>query len=263
MRRMMVLGMAMLTTGCCGTGGGRPVYLETSLARLELPERPSRVVRLSGGVTSSAYVVLSPDQIATAPSAQEAKATEDDPDTSGCGGDEEKGLYGRIDLCLGKRLSLGASRRHNGPTLGHVRLYLAGREREKAKAGNFSMALTGAYGNDKFSETDRTQDGDYVSRARRKQSDVGLVLGYRLGKAALLYGGPYRLRTGYELEHERPNTAIQRSSGRAIASGGHLGLGLFAGRHSSWLIEYSRAKIDTGAEDEVLSNWSANYQLDF
>ena len=260
--KLAVSTMAFVLAGCCSTGGGSPVVVETTLTRLELPERPSRVVRLSAGASENTYVTLTPDQIAQAPDARRGVVADEEV-RNDCDDDLGEELLGRAELCLGKRLSLGVSRRHGGPTLGHARFYLAGRDRERAKAGNVSLALSAAYGRDQRVEHDDTQDGAYETRTRRSERNYGLILGYRLGKPALLYGGPYYLRTDYRLEHERPDTALQRSSGAAIARGGHVGLGLFAGRYSSWLIEFSRANIEAGGDDKYLDRWSAVYQLDF
>ena len=56
--RHLLMATAVLASGCCTTDPSTPIYTETTLARLELPERPTRVVRLSGGGSDSTYYVL-------------------------------------------------------------------------------------------------------------------------------------------------------------------------------------------------------------
>ena len=261
--RHLMLALAVLASGCCTSNGRSPVYVETSLARLELPERPTRVVRLSAGASESAYYALTDDQITQAPSFERARADDEEIETGTCDDESEDGLFGRVDICLAKRLSLGYSRRNDGPPMGHAVLYLAGRERERAQPGDFSMALSFAWGRDDFGEIAQLSNGDrYETRGHRRARDVGLVLGVRTARWAMVYGGPYRLDTELEFRHQRPDAPTQDASGHIRATGGHLGLGLFAGRHSSWLLEYSRARVDTG-ESQSLGNWSFRYQLEF
>lgn len=262
MTRYPWLAPALLAAGCC-TNSTAPVYVETTLARLELPERPTRVVRLSGGISGSAYYVLSRDQVNTAPSVSGSEATSEDPGGT-CDDDEESGMFGRIDVCLGKRVSLGYSRRHAGPPMGHLMLYLAGPERERAKAGDASVALSGAWGRDEERVATRDfNDDEYVTRIRRHERDFGLILGLRAAKWAMLYGGPYRLKTGFDLRYEPAGAAAQDSSGDISARGWHFGLAFFAGLHSSWLLEYSGAKVHAGSETASLEHGSFQYQLEF
>lgn len=262
MTKHLWLAPALLAAGCC-TNNTAPVYVETTLARLELPERPTRVVRVSGGISDSVYYVLSRDQTTTAPSVGGAEATSEDPGGT-CDDDEESGMFGRIDVCLGKRVSFGYSRRHAGPPMGHLMLYLAGPERERARPGDFSLALSGAWGQDEEHVTTRGSNNDeYVTRIQRHERDLGLILGLRAAKWAMLYGGPYRLKTAFDLRYEPPGAAAQDSAGDIDARGWHAGLAFFAGRHSSWLLEYSAAKVHAGTKAESLDHGSFRYQLEF
>jgi hypothetical protein len=259
--RYLTLTVALLAAGCCTTEPRVPVYVETTLARLEIPERPTRAVRLSSGMTDSTWYVLSDDHITQPPSIERSYATRQDPEPqSTCDDDwEPTELIGRIDVCLAKRVAFGYSRRSDGMPMGHMVLYLAGREREHAKAGHGSLAVSVAYG-----RQERSMAGtNYRTNLERRQTDVSLIFGYRMAKWALFYGGPYHLRSDFDLQHTRPDTPRQDSSGLIAATGGHLGLGLFAGRHSNWLVEYSRARVDSGVDGEILGNWSFKYQLEF
>lgn len=262
--KYLLLVPALLAAGCCTTDGRVPVFVETTLARLELPERPTRVVRLSAGGSESTWYVLTPDHQTTPPSVAGAQASGEDPVRSDCGDDIDKGMLGRVDVCLGKRLAFGYSRRHGGPRMGHVTLYLAGRDRERAKPGNVSLALSGAWGHDALDKVTRQSDGDeYRTHLQRHEKQVGLTLGYRTAKWLMVYGGPYRLDTEFDVEHHRPGALPQNESGNIVATGAHLGFALFAGRHSNWLIEYSRARVDAGQDERSIGNWSAKYQLEF
>jgi hypothetical protein len=263
MKRVLALAMLASVTGCCGTGSKTPVFVETTLARLELPERPSSVIHLSAGMSGSTYYELTPDQNTVPPRPAAARPTDEDPDTSSCG-DSGKGLYWRGEVCFGKRLSLGASRRSHGPTMARARLYLAGNDRAHAKAGNFSLALTGAWGRDRSTISSQDSNGgEYRTRLERSETDIGLIMGYRLYKPLMVYGGPYQLRTRFDVEHERPGSAMQHSAGDALATGGHIGIALFAGLHSSWLLEFSRAKVAAGGGDEDVAHGGLSYQLEF
>jgi len=260
MRHLLALAV-LLAAGCCTPSGQTPIFAETTLARLELPERPTKIVRLSVGGAESTWYVLSRDHLADAPAVERSEVTENYP---GDPCDEESlGLFGRVDVCLAKRLSFGYSRREKGPPMGHATLYLAGPERERARAGDFSLALTGAWGQDDAGETTEQSNGDtYRSHWNRKQRDLGLVAGVRTGRSVLLYGGPYRLRTNFSIDHERPDAAPQSSGGTITATGWHIGISLFAGRNHSWLLEYSRASVDAGNDDSI-SNTGFKYQLEF
>jgi hypothetical protein len=258
--RLLPILAVLLAAGCCTPSPQSPVFVETTLARLELPERPTRAVRLSGGVTDAAWYVLSRDHASEAPAVERSEATEDYPGDP-CD-DQSAGAFGRIDVCLAKRVSFGYSRREEGPPMGHAMLYLAGPERDRARAGDFSLALTGAWGQDDASLTTGSGDETYRSHWNRNQRDVGLVAGVRAGRAVLFYGGPYRLRTNFSIGHERPDAPPQTSGGTITAQGWHVGVSLFAGRHNGWLLEYSRARVDAGT-DESVSNVSWKYQLEF
>jgi hypothetical protein len=261
MRYLPVLA-ALLAGGCCAPNAQTPVFTETSLARLELPERPTRVVRVSAGTSESTWYVLSRDHASDAPAVARSEATDEYP---GDPCDEESGgLLGRVDVCLAKRVSFGYSRREEGPPMGHVMLYLAGPERERARPGDFSLALSGAWGQDDAHVTSQSGDDTYRSRWDRKERHFGLVAGVRAGRSLMLYGGPYRLKTGYRIEHERPDTPPQSSGGDITATGGHLGVALFAGPRDnhSFLLEFSRARVDAG-NDEMISNTGLKYQFEF
>lgn len=261
--RSLWLVPALLAAGCCTPNPQDPVFSETSLARLELPERPTRVVRLAVAATDSSWHVLSRDHVSEAPAVERSEATDDfpgDPCDSQSGG-----TSGRIDVCLAKRVSFGYSRRENGPPTGHMMVYLAGPERERARPGDFSLALSGAWGHDDASLTTNQSDGDaYRSRWERKEQNVGLVAGVRAGTSLMFYGGPYRLKTRYNIEHERPDTPQQNSSGDITASGWHIGVALFGGGRDnhSFLLEHSSAKVDAG-DDERVSNTGFKYQFEF
>lgn len=249
-----LLGSASLA-GCASNGS--PVIVDTTLARLELPEAPSRNVRIGMAATQSTYLVLTHDQVATPPSLSGATIEDDtqvdtDPDT---------GLGGFGEFCLGKRLSLGLSRRHASPLMGHVRFYVAGKEREKSGQGDFSLALSGAWGHDTDDAADTS--GAYRTQTKRSETDFSAIFGLRLLRPVLLYGGPYYLRTDLEVDHTRPSTPAQHFEGNSRTRGGHLGLGLFAGRFTSWMIEYSRAKVEFADRHRTMDAWNAVFQLDF
>lgn len=259
--RVLLLVTVLLAAGCC-TSNERAVFVETSLARLELPERPTRVVRLSGGGSGSVWYTLSPDHTSTIiPSVEQSRVDSEDPGGT-CDDAWEDTLFGRIDVCLAKRVSVGYSRRNDGAPMGHAILYLAGPERERAKAGDFSLAVSGAWGRDEESFTSTSNGDRYHTRVERHERDFSLIAGLRVANWMMFYGGPYRLKTGFHIEHERPNLRTT-SSGDITASGWHVGVGLFAGRHSSWLIEYSGADVQAGTEEPSEEHMSFRYQLEF
>lgn len=261
MRYLPVLA-ALLASGCCTPNPQTPVFSETSLARLELPERPTRVVRLSAAGSDSTWHVLSRDQVSDAPAVERSEATDEYPGDP-CDS-QSAGVSGRVDVCLAKRVSFGYSRREEGPPMGHVMLYLAGPERERARHGDFSLALSGAWGQDDAHVTNESGGDTYRSRWDRKERNFGLVAGVRAGDSLMLYGGPYRLKTRYRIEHERPGTPLQNSGGDITASGWHIGAALFAGRRDShsFLLELSRARVHAG-DDELISNTGLKYQFEF
>jgi hypothetical protein len=261
MRYLPVLA-ALLAAGCCTPGAQTPVFTETSLARLELPERPTRVVTVSAGTSDSTWYVLSRDQASDAPAVERSEATDEFPGDP-CD-DQSAGFLGRVDVCLAKRVSFGYSRREEGPPMGHMMLYLVGPERERARSGDFSLALSGAWGQDDAHVTSQSGDDTYQSRWDRKERHFGLVAGVRAGASLMFYGGPYRLQTRYKLEHERPDTPLQSSSGDITAAGWHIGAAFFAGRRDnhSFLLELSRARVDAG-DDEMISNTGLKYQFEF
>lgn len=261
--RLLWLAPVLLAAGCCTPNPQNPVFSETSLARLELPERPTRIVRVSVASTDSFWHVLSRDHVSDAPAVEGSEATDDYPGDP-CDS-QSTGMSGRIDLCLAKRVSFGYSRRENGPPTGHMMLYLAGPERERARPGDFSLALSGAWGQDDARLTTNESDSDaYRSRWERKERNFGLVAGMRAGTSLMFYGGPYRLKTRYNIEHERPDTPPQNSSGDIRASGWHIGVALFGGPRDnhSFLLEHSSAKVDAG-DDERISNTGLKYQFEF
>jgi hypothetical protein len=181
--RYLLVSAALLAAGCCTPNSQTPVFSETSLARLELPERPTRVVRVSLGSSDSSWHVLSRDHVTDAPTVEQSEATDDYPGDP-CDS-QTIGLFGRVDVCLAKRLSFGYSRREEGPPTGHVMLYLAGPERERARHGDFSLALSGAWGQDDARVTTEQSNGDtYRSRWDRKERNFGLVAGVRAGVVA-------------------------------------------------------------------------------
>jgi hypothetical protein len=261
--RYLPLGAVLLAAGCCIPNPQAPVFVEGTLARLELPERPTRIVRLSAGRAESTWYVLSRDHVADPPAIERSEATDQYP---GDPCDEDSGgIFGRVDVCLAKRVSFGYSRGEEGPPMGHVMLYLAGPERERARPGDISLAVTGAWGEDDGHVTTEQSNGDtYDSRWGRKQRDVGLVIGARAGESLMFYGGPYRIKTRFRIHHERPGTAPQVSSGDITAAGWHVGLALFAGRRDnhSFLLELSRARVDAG-DDDWISNTGVKYQFEF
>src|SRR5689334_20313054 len=203
MRYLLVL-VVLLAAGCCTPNPQEPVFSETTLSRLELPERPTKVVRLSAGTSGSTWYVLSRDQVTDAPSVERSEATGNYPGDP-CD-NQSVGLFGRVDVCLAKRVSFGYSRREEGPPMGHVMLYLAGPERERARPGDFSLAFSGAWGQDDAHVTTNLSNGDtYRTRWDRNERNFGLVAGVRAGKSWMLYGGPYRLKTHFKIDHERPS----------------------------------------------------------
>lgn len=255
-----ILLLPLLLTGCGGPLSS-PVFVQSSLVRMDLPERPSRVVRLSGAFSGpSTFVVLTPDQVKQAPSATATTVTSTAPDNAKGNDEMDEGVRGRLDFTFGKRLTLGTSApRYGGPTMFRAKLFLAGPEREKARQGDVSLALTGAYGRD-HRDTGGTP---YTTRVSRTEQDFGLVLGWRTGRHSLVYLGPYYQKSHFAFDHTRPSTPDSHGEGDIAARGGHVGVALFAGRFSSFLLEFSRARVDAPGDRATLDTLAVAYQLDF
>jgi hypothetical protein len=259
---ILALGAFLMLSGCCTpNGAGHPVVVETSLSRLELPERPARRFRFALGGAPNAFVVLTPGQIAAAPAASNAEVVNTQPDSNNCD-DSGNDLRGSAEVCLAKRVVIGFARYSGGPPMVKLRLHLAGGDRQRAKVGSASLALTGAWGSDKRTIQDAGPDGHYATRTDRSQLDLGLIAGVRLARTLVLYGGPYLIRSNYAFNHERPNTAPISDSGDVVARGGHLGVGFYASPSSTWLLEYSRAGVEAGDNDDDLERVSLMFQLD-
>ena len=260
-----VLLLPLLLEGCFGGDGRSPVYVQTTLLRMELPERPSRVVGLTAGHSGRrAFVLLTRDQVTQAPSATATVATDEAPSYV-----DDSTFIGRAELTLWKRLTFGYSNRESGPRLVHFRFYLAGPERERAKSGDVSLALTGAFGRDRRTFYGQVYDFNtstmlnYETRLARQQQDLGLILGLRLGKPFLLYGGPYYQRSRFVFDHDRPSTPTSHGEGESQARGMHLGLALLAGRFSTIMAEWSRAQVTSPGDRQTLGTTGLTYQMNF
>lgn len=247
--------MALVLAGCAG---GTPVYVQSHLARLDLPEPPSRTVRLSTGVyDKNTYVVLTREQSVTAPSANPTVATATPPVAEG----NDYLYWGRFDLNFGKRLTVGASApTSGGPTLFRAKLYLTGTPRERARQGTFSAAVTAGYGRDQHGFD--SFSGEHTQVVRRQQ-DYALILGTRILRTVLLYGGPYLQRSSFTFDFRKPGNPDSHGAGDIRTVGGHLGLAFHAGRFSSFLFEFSRARVDAPGDRATLDTSAATYQLDF
>lgn len=249
--------VASLVLAACTSSS--PVYIQSHLARLDLPEPPSRTVRLSTGFyDKNTYVVLTREQSVTAPSANPTVATETAPD--GAQGNDDL-FWGRFDLNLGKRLTIGASApTSGGPTLFRAKLYLTGTPRERARKGTFSAAVTAGYGRDHHGFDSST--GEHTQVVRRQQ-DYALILGARILRTVLLYGGPYLQRSSFKFDFQKPGNPDSHGEGDISTVGGHVGLAFHAGRFSSFLLEFSRARVDAPGDRATLDTSAATYQLDF
>ena len=90
-----------------------------------------------------------------------------------------------------------------------------------------------------------------------------LILGTRIMRTVLFYFGPYLQRSSFKFDFRKPGNPDSHGAGDIRTVGGHVGLALHAGRFSSFLLEFSRARVDAPGDRATLDTTAATYQLDF
>lgn len=223
--RLTGLALAMVLSGCQNTV---PVKLELPVNRLESPEPAARRVSLGLTAGETTYAVFTPDQITTAPDAQNPaigrcppKQREGDAfllDADDCGG-----MLLKADLRAAPWLQLGLRRSADQLLIGQGKVFLHGRRAGEPAPGDTSAALTLAYGRDRYRETDQNANGPVETDLQRSLVDLGLIGGYRVHRRVLVFGGPFLQRSDYEGEHRR-NERRQTDGGGGGNGGGPGGL---------------------------------------
>ncbi|HUP56116.1 MAG TPA: hypothetical protein VM598_01600 [Bdellovibrionota bacterium] len=130
----------------------------------------------------------------------------------------EFGVIERLDV------SLRGSFASNEPAFIEGKYQLIGPSRQKADAGDFSLAGTLAYGG--FNGTGDPSDTPAIYKIRVGAIDTALIGGFRAAKPVLIYGGYFYTLFLYSGDQTLTSTAAQSFDGDAHRSGLNLGVEL-------------------------------------
>lgn len=258
--RSFILTAVALLAGC---DAKEPVLLDIPLNRFELPEVSQRPIGFSVNLQERTRLVLSPDQTQTAPDGTA-------PDITSGGGDNDSddtllnalrvGL--RLDYRPASRVEFSLFKNSGGPTSGRIKIQLAGNDSGIPVRGDGSLAISAAYGEDSFEK--KSNNGDFSTDIDRIARDFAIIAGMRLEKNVLLYGGPFYSDHSYDGFYQNnqgalpPNTAFD---GDIRMRGGNVGLAFGGSGLFNLMVEFSRARVDAGANTEYRN--SAGVAINF
>jgi hypothetical protein len=268
---LLALSSALLLSGCADIS---PVILELPVNRMEMPERSAGVVNLGVGGGGENYLILTRDQVTTAPDTQHPEVdscpASSDGDailidtSSDCSG----GIYLRGDLRLSDVMQIGVRRSADSLLVGQMKLYLVGPKPGRAKAGDNSLAITGAYGHDRVSTSGNDDDGNESrSDLERSLRDAGVVFGHRWLNWVMTYGGAYYSRSDYSgsSSHWNGNQTIKQDlRGDAALRGVNIGLKFnFGTPLAGALLECARARVNSGDTQTYVNRCMVGMEVTF
>lgn len=139
-------------------------------------------------------------------------------------------------------------------TLG-AKIQLLGANAEDAKAGNLSLAITGAWASRGVkggtSITETPEPGFWEYTFEREIYDVSAILGYRIQDNILLYGGAFLYNSPYRMTQNLAGSTGNQATiiGTANSYGGNFGAQFGAGR-STFKIETAFNKLKAYQNEE-------------
>jgi hypothetical protein len=238
---------ALLLSGCAAD---REVYVQVPLSRMELPEAPARVLGIGVGGQGAVRARLTDDQSTTTPDPVNPKLEHK---TSG---------QLRFDWLVAPQVQV--SLRNWGENLAGAQLKWYAMQPVADSA--MSLALTAGYG---VARSKFDYDLDPVAHTQIHQTltDFGLVLGVRIDRSTLLFGGPYASRnryTGHYYASRGSNPDVDQDfEGHVNIVGANLGV---AYTPKSWVTlagEVSSAQVKAGAVTDTPVTGTLMAQFNF
>jgi hypothetical protein len=208
MDRLIVIMLAALIAGCS-------VAIKTPSSRFILPEAEGDLGEASASISYSGLTRFD------APGNTDSGA-----DLSGQGPDEfyhSKGLGLHGDMGLMEDLDIYAVKPDRSPLQIGFKYQIIGKNRDEAKKGNHSLAITAAYGEDSVdqSSSDFLISGDSVKTTSRVR-DGSLIYGYRFKDRSLVYMGVSY--SNYDFDGQYTTTSGDRFNFDAHVRGAHVGV---------------------------------------
>lgn len=245
-----LIALALFAAGCSS------LHAELPNSRFESPESTGRHFAFNVNMTNTTNDTITPDASARPPDF--SKPTLDDDSLIGLAA--ALGVADNLDI--GLKTELGPS-----PTMLQLKFQIFGKPSREAKAGDVSLAVTGAYGGGK-----NTKAGDqsgtfgpgghnWSGSVEEETTDVALIVGRRLSDNVLLYGGAFytnfKINSSIDQKASDDGTspaASYSSSVTAYQTGADLGFQLYFGNSPAFAtIEGTYADVHApGLEHSLL-----------
>jgi hypothetical protein len=271
--RVIPLALASALLSACATDIS-PVAFEMPISRMEMPERTAGIVHMAGGGGGENYLVLSRDQLTSAPNparpefdscpkAVDGGAVFYDSSNDHC----SNGLFFRTDARIGDHVQIGLKRSWDELLTGQVKAYILGPKPGRAKPGDHSLAATIAYGGDSVESDGDGSQGSFSSEVDRRVVDLGLVYGHRWQRWLMSYGGVFYNHHSYSGTHRATtgsSSTTREFEGTARMAGANIGLKFdFGTPIVGGILECARAHMTAGSTSRYVSRCAASVEVTF
>lgn len=252
MKRILTVSLsAVLLSGCTS------LTMQLPTSRLDSPEvlgAGSRRFEMGLGSSSHKNVIFTDDASKRPPDLSKPRIELNEPLSGHLG----LGVFENFEV--GVRTSVGPS-----PWRFIGKLQLLGDSREKAKSGNFSLALTGGIGfavsNLRGDQNGRFGPGghNWAASVRLFMTEAALIAGYRLTDELLVYAGGFHAHhtINGRIEHQESDDGLSPQAEYKFEYGGYQtgangGIRLELGSRAFMTVEgvYSKTKLSSTLEHE-------------